>query len=192
MSEETKVATETVSEGTTPEISIDALQEKLKAEAAYSQTQRQKKQDAEAQLAKLQSKLEQQDNAKLKEKEEFKTLAEKFESQVNDLSPYKEKYESMVNARKQKLLERLPEDQRDTFKDKDLDVLEFMVDNLGQKESPQPSARGSLPKNEEFGGYESKLDWVSKDPESYEKAKQKEKGGIFGDIFSPKQNPFSG
>ena len=190
MSEETKVATETVSEETTqskPTETPDAG-----ALIAESKKYRLRSQDAEAQLAKLQSKLEQQENAKLRKNEEFKTLAEKFESQVNDLTPYKDKYESMVDARKLKLLERLPEDKRDTFKGKDLDVLEFMVDNLGQKDNTQPSARGSIPKNQEFGGYESKLDWVSKDPEGYEKAKEKDKGGIFGDIFSPKQNPFSG
>ena len=157
MSEETKVATETVSEGTTPEISIDALQEKLKAEAAYSQTQRQKKQDARTQLAKLQAKLEQQDNAKLKEKEEFKTLAEKFESQVNDLTPYKDKYESMVDARKLKLLERLPEEQRDKFKDKDLDVLEFMTSEL-QTANSEPSARGAIKSTKKIG------DWTEMSP----------------------------
>ena len=144
MSEETKVATETVSEGTTPEISIDALQGKLKAEAAYSQTQRQKKQEAEAQLAKLQAKLDQQENAKLKEKAEFKALAEKFELQVNELSPFKEKYEALLNNRKEQLLERIPEDQRDTFKDKDVDVLEFMVENISKPTNNEPSARGSI------------------------------------------------
>ena len=165
MSEEKKVATETVSEETTqskPTETPDAG-----ALIAESKKYRQRSQDAEAQLAKLQAKLEQQDNAKLKEKEEFKTLAEKFESQVNDLTPYKDKYESMVDARKLKLLERLPEDQRDTFKDKDLDVLEFMVDNLGQKETLQPSARGSLPKNTDFGGYNSFAEWAEKDPIGY-------------------------
>ena len=165
MSEETKVATETVSEGTTPQTPTETPD--AGALIAESKKYRQRSQDAEAQLAKLQAKLEQQDNAKLKEKEEFKTLAEKFESQVNDLTPYKDKYESMVDARKLKLLERLPEDQRDTFKDKDLDVLEFMVDNLGQKETLQPSARGSLPKNTDFGGYNSFAEWAEKDPISY-------------------------
>tara|TARA_Y100001938_G_scaffold138767_1_gene204727 strand:- start:3554 stop:4126 length:573 start_codon:yes stop_codon:yes gene_type:complete len=190
MSEETQVATKTASEGTTQESTTNTPD--VGSLIAESKKYRQRSQDAEAQLAKLQSKLETQENVKLKEKEEFKTLAEKFESQVNELSPYKQKYEAMVDAKRQSLLNKIPEDKRDTFKSKDLDVLEFMVDNLSPKDNLQPSARGSVPKNQEFGGYESKLDWVSKDPEGYEKAKQKEKGGIFGDIFAPKQNPFSG
>ena len=142
MSEETKVATETVSEETTPQTPTETPD--VGSLIAESKKYRQRSQDAEAQLAKLQAKLEQQENAKLKEKEEFKTLAEKFESQVNDLSPYKEKYESMVDARKLKLLEILPEDKRETFKDKDLDVLEFMAENINSTIAREPSARGSI------------------------------------------------
>ena len=142
MSEETKVATETVSEETTqskPTETPDAG-----ALIAESKKYRLRSQDAEAKLAELQTKLEQQDNAKLKEKEEFKTLAEKFELQVNELSPFKEKYEALLNNRKEQLLERIPEDQRDNFKDKDIDVLEFMIDNMSKPTNNEPSARGSI------------------------------------------------
>tara|TARA_Y100000310_G_C20241505_1_gene604877 strand:+ start:46 stop:555 length:510 start_codon:yes stop_codon:yes gene_type:complete len=150
MSEETKVATETVSEETTqskPTETPDAG-----ALIAESKKYRLRSQDAEAKLAELQTKLEQQDNAKLKEKEEFKTLAEKFELQVNELSPFKEKYEALLNNRKEQLLERIPEDQRDNFKDKDIDVLEFMIDNMSKPTNNEPSARGSIqPKVMDWG-----------------------------------------
>ena len=150
MSEETKVATETVSEETTqskPTETPDAG-----ALIAESKKYRLRSQDAEAKLAELQTKLEQQDNAKLKEKEEFKTLAEKFELQVNELSPYKDKYEALLNNRKEQLLERIPEDQRDNFKDKDIDVLEFMIDNMSKPTNNEPSARGSIqPKVMDWG-----------------------------------------
>ncbi len=142
MSEETKVATETVSEETTqskPTETPDAG-----ALIAESKKYRLRSQDAEAKLAELQTKLEQQDNAKLKEKEEFKTLAEKFELQVNELSPFKEKYEALLNNRKEQLLQQIPEDQRDNFKDKDIDVLEFMIDNMSKPTNNEPSARGSI------------------------------------------------
>ena len=142
MSEETKVATETVSEETTPQTPTETPD--VGSLIAESKKYRQRSQDAEAQLAKLKSKLEEQENIKLKEKEEFKELAEKFESQVNNLSPYKEKYESMVNSRKQKLLERFPEDQREKFKDKELDVIEFMVKNLATQPNKEATARGNI------------------------------------------------
>ena len=150
MSEEKKVATETVSEETTqskPTETPDAG-----ALIAESKKYRLRSQDAEAKLAELQTKLEQQDNAKLKEKEEFKTLAEKFELQVNELSRFKEKYEALLNNRKEQLLQQIPEDQRDNFKDKDIDVLEFMIDNMSKPTNNEPSARGSIqPKVMDWG-----------------------------------------
>jgi formyltetrahydrofolate hydrolase len=142
MSEETKVATETVSEGTTPQTSTETPD--VGSLIAESKKYRQRSQDAEAQLAKLQAKLEQQENAKLKEKEAFKELAEKFESQVNELTPFKDKYETILANRKEKLLSQIPKEQRETFKDKDIDVLEFMVENMSINSSPEVSARGSI------------------------------------------------
>ena len=142
MSEETKVTTETASEEVAQETPTNTSD--VGSLIAESKKYRQRSQDAEAKLAELQLKLEQQDNAKLKEKEEFKTLAEKFELQVNELSPFKEKYEALLNNRKEQLLKRIPEDQRDTFKDKDVDVLEFMVENISKPTNNEPSARGSI------------------------------------------------
>ena len=142
MSEETKVTTETASEEVAQETPTNTSD--VGSLIAESKKYRQRSQDAEAKLAELQLKLEQQDNAKLKEKEEFKTLAEKFELQVNELSPFKEKYEALLNNRKEQLLKRIPEDQRDTFKDKDIDVLEFMIDNMSKPVNNEPSARGSI------------------------------------------------
>ena len=142
MSEETKVATETVSEGTTPQTPTETPD--VGSLIAESKKYRQRSQDAEAQLAKLQSKLEQQENTKLKEKEAFKELAEKFESQVNELTPFKDKYETILANRKEQLLEQIPEDQRETFKDKDIEVLEFMINNMPKSNTPEVPARGSI------------------------------------------------
>jgi hypothetical protein len=94
----------------------------------------------------------------------------KYEAQVNDLNPYKEKYEGIVEQRRTKLLERLPEDRRETFKNKDLDVLEFMVSELKSKPS-DVSARNLVgTKNQEFGGYGSWQEFAIKDPEGASKA----------------------
>ena len=61
MSEEkTQATTETVSESPAKETTQEALIEKLKAEQAYSKSQRQKKQDAQNRLAELESKLAKQ------------------------------------------------------------------------------------------------------------------------------------
>ena len=164
MSEETKVSNETVVDSGTENVTQDNAQNEYIAE---SKKYRKRAQDAENRLAELNKQLESQENAKLKQKEEYKTLAEKYEAQVNELNPFKEKYETLVNQRKSKLLERLPEDKRETFKNKDLDVLEFMVSELKTK-TQEPSARNLVgTKNTEFGGYGSFAEWAEKDPIGY-------------------------
>ena len=144
MSEETQVATETASEGTTPQTPTETPD--VGSLIAESKKYRQRSQDAEAQLAKLESKLEEQEKAKLVEKEEWKALYE-------DEKGYKDKYQTLLDQRKSQLLERIDPDQREKFKNKDLDVLEFMIDNIPKATSNEPPARGSIaPK---------KVDWDS-------------------------------
>jgi len=164
MSEENQVSNETVVEQGTENVTQESAQNEYIAE---SKKYRKRAQDAENKLANLQKQLETQQNQKLKEKEEYKTLAEKYEAQVNELNPYKEKYEGLVEQRRNVLLERLPEDKRETFKNKDLDVLEFMVSELKTK-TQEPSARNLVgTKNTEFGGYSSFAEWAEKDPIGY-------------------------
>ena len=135
MSEETKVATETVSEGTTPQTPTETPD--VGSLIAESKKYRQRSQDAEAKLAKLESKLEEQEKAKLVEKEEWKAL---YESEKG----YKDKYQTLLDKRKSQLLEKIDPDQRKKFQDKDLDVLEFMIDNISKPTNSEPSARGSI------------------------------------------------
>ena len=164
MSEENQVSNETVVEKDTENVTQESAQNEYIAE---SKKYRKRAQDAETRLANLEKQLETQQNQKLKEKEEYKTLAEKYEAQVNDLNPYKDKYEGLVEQRRNVLLERLPEDKRETFKNKDLDVLEFMVSELKTK-TQEPSARNLVgTKNTEFGGYTSFAEWAEKDPIGY-------------------------
>ena len=165
MSEEKQVSNETVVEKGTENVAQESAQNEYIAE---SKKYRKRAQDAENKLANLEKQLETQQNQKLKEKEEYKTLAEKYEAQVNELNPYKDKYEGLVEQRRNVLLERLPEDRRETFKNKDLDVLEFMVSELKTK-AQEPSARNLVgTKNTEFGGYSSFAEWAEKDPIGYE------------------------
>ena len=165
MSEETKVSNEAVADSGAESVVQESAQSEHIAE---SKKYRKRAQDAETKLVNLEKQLETQQNQKLKEKEEYKTLAEKYEAQVNELNPYKDKYEGLVEQRRNVLLERLPEDRRETFKNKDLDVLEFMVSELKTK-TQEPSARNLVgTKNTEFGGYASFAEWAEKDPIGYE------------------------
>ena len=165
MSEENKVSNEAVVDSGAEDVTQEVAQNEYIAE---SKKYRKRAQDAESQNADLKKQLENQQNQKLKENEEYKTLAEKYEAQVNELNPYKDKYEGLVEQRRNVLLERLPEDKRETFKNKDLDVLEFMVSELKTK-TQEPSARKLVgTKNTEFGGYGSFAEWAEKDPIGYE------------------------
>ena len=137
---------------------------------AESKKYRQRAQQAETQLAEFQKKLEQQENTKLKEKEEWKTLAEQNEAKLNDALPYKEKYETLYSANKQKILSKFPEDQQEKFKDKDPEWLESLLEAQGKNNFTEASERASVPKNKEFGGYGSMAEWASKDPQGYQQA----------------------
>ena len=151
---------------------------------AESKKYRQRAQQAETQLAEFQKKLEQQENVKLKEKEEWKTLAEQNEAKLNDALPYKEKYEALYSANKEKLLSRFPEEQQEKFKDKDPEWLESLLEAQGKNDFTETSERASVPKNEEFGGYGSNMEWVTKDPKGYEKSRSDAGGDKFGNVFS--------
>ena len=76
---------------------------------AESKKYRTRAQTAEAELGKLQKKLDEQANATLKENEEWKTLAEKRELELKEALPYKEKYEAQYSANIQRLLSKFPE-----------------------------------------------------------------------------------
>jgi len=141
MSEENKVSNEAVVENGAEGVVQESAQSEHIAE---SKKYRKRAQDAESQLAELNKKLEAQENTKLKEKEEFKTLSEKLEAENTSLNSYKVKYDTLVEQRKNVLLEKLPEDKREQFTNKDLDVLEFMVSELASKTPNEPNARGTV------------------------------------------------
>ena len=137
---------------------------------AESKKYRQRAQQAETQLAEFQKKLEQQENTKLKEKEEWKTLAEQNEAKLNDALPYKDKYETLYSANKQNILSKFPEEQQEKFKDKDPEWLESLLEAQGKNDFAEPSDRAGVPQKGEFGGYSSHAEWATKDPQGYQQA----------------------
>ena len=180
MPEETTPVQEAVAEtteqkeATSPDVGLIAESKKYRTRA----------QTAEAKNAELQKKLDEHTNATLKENEEWKTLAEQNEAKLNDALPYKEKYEALYSANKEKLLSRFPEEQQEKFKDKDPEWLESLLEAQGKNDFTETSERASVPKNEEFGGYGSNMEWVTKDPKGYEKSRSDAGGDKFGNVFS--------
>ena len=136
---------------------------------AESKKYRTRAQTAEAERDELQKKLDEQANATLKENEEWKTLAEQNEAKLNDVLPYKEKYEALHSANKQKLLSRFPEEQQEKFKDKDPEWLESLLEAQGKNDFTESSERASVPKDQEFGGFSNTAEWAKKDPNGFTK-----------------------
>ena len=146
-------ATETI-EAASPDAGLIAESKKYRTRA----------QTAEAERDALQKKLDDQANATLKENEEWKTLADKREQQLNEALPYKDKFDALYSANKQKLLSRFPEEQQEKFKDKDPEWLESLLEAQGKNDFTETSERARVPKNQEFGGYGSMAEWAMKDP----------------------------
>ena len=160
MSEENQSVEEVVTEATEQSVPVSPDAGLI----AESKKYRTRAQTAEADLAKLQKRLDDQANATLKENEEWKTLADKREQQLNEALPYKDKYDALYSANKQKLLSRFPGEQQEKFKDKDPEWLESLLEAQGKNDFTETSERASVPKNEDFGGYGSMAEWAMKDP----------------------------
>ena len=136
---------------------------------AESKKYRTRAQAAEAELGKLQQKLEDQANATLKKNEEWKTIAEQTEIKLKEAIPYKDKYEALYSVNREKLLSRFPEDQREKFRDKDPEWLESLLEAQGKNNFTETSERASVPKNQELGGYSNTSEWAQKDPVGFTK-----------------------
>ncbi len=160
MSEEkTQATTETVSESPAKETTQEALIEKLKAEQAYSKSQRQKKQDAQNRLAELESKLAKSEEDKLKKKEEYKTLYEKVSSENESLTANANKWAKYEEAKRTSLLENHPEDERESLSKLDLETLEYVTSKINNTKTNAPEVVGNARK----AVPEKPIDWGNKE-----------------------------
>ena len=128
MSEEANVATETVSEETTQEATTDTTD--VGALIAESKKYRKRSQDAEARLAKLESQLSKAEEAKLKEKEDFKTLYEQNEAKIESLTENADKWSNYQETETAALLESVPEDEREALSKLDFETLKYVTNKL--------------------------------------------------------------
>ena len=141
MSEETQVATETVSEGTTTETTNDSTDNS--ALIAESKKYRKRSQEAEAQLAELKSQLAKAEEDKLKEKEDFKTLYEKVASENESLAANSEKWSKYEEAKRVSLIEQHPEDDREALMGLPLDTLEYVTSKINSSKANAPEVVGN-------------------------------------------------
>ena len=142
MSEETTpVATETVSEGSTNEASTDSTD--VGALIAESKKYRKRSQDAEARLAKLESQLAKTEEAKLKEQGKFQTLYEEAEAKMVTLESNADKWSKYETDRREKLLNSVPEDERESLADLPFETLEYVTNKINNMKPNAPEVVGS-------------------------------------------------
>ena len=149
--ENSQVESETVSEQPTTETNDNSPD--IKGLVLENKKYRQRSQEAEERLAKLEKKLASAEEAKLKEKEDFKALYEKVSSENESLNTTAQKWNKYEENRRNTLLESAPEDERERLAGLDLDTLEYITGKLtsSKPNAPQvagnPRGRVDLPKN---------------------------------------------
>jgi len=104
---------------------------------------RKRAQDAEARLAELEKKLTRAEEAKLKEKEDFKALYEKVSSENESLSNTAQKWNKYEENRRNTLLESAPEEERERLAGLDLDTLEYLTSKINNIKSNAPEVAGN-------------------------------------------------
>ena len=145
MSEEKQVAPETASEETTKETTNDSTDNS--GLIAESKKYRKRSQEAEAQLAELKSQLAKAEEAKLKEKEDFKTLYESKMSENESLVANSEKWAKYEEAKRASLIELHPEDDREALVGLPLDTLEYVTNKINNTKSNAPEVVGQARRN---------------------------------------------
>ena len=140
MSEDkTQAVTETVSESSAKETVQDSSNEQYIAE---SKKYRKRAQDAETRLGELEKKFVKQEEDKLKEKEDFKTLYEKASSKIEDLTSNATKWTKYEEVRRDTLLGTHPEEERESLSKLDLDTLEFVTNKINNTKPNAPEIIG--------------------------------------------------
>ncbi len=141
MSEETKVSNETVVESGTEDVTQEVAQNEYIAE---SKKYRKRAQEAESQLAKLQKTIAAQEEEKLKQKEDFKTLYEKVSSENANLSQDAERWKSYESNKRTALLDKHPEDERESLSRLDLETLEYVTNKISKPTNPEVVGRAKV------------------------------------------------
>tara|TARA_R100000781_G_scaffold21495_1_gene16145 strand:+ start:5373 stop:5912 length:540 start_codon:yes stop_codon:yes gene_type:complete len=139
--ENSQEVSETVSEQPTTETTDNSTD--VSSLVAESKKYRKRSQDAETRLAELEKKLASAEEAKLKEKEDFKALYEKVSSENETLSATAQKWNKYEENRRNSLLEAAPEEDRERLSGLDLDTLEYVTGKFASSKPNAPEVAGN-------------------------------------------------
>ena len=99
---------------------------------------RKRAQDAEVSIQDFTKQQETQKVKQLKKQEKFQELSENLQKQLDDVTPYKEKWESHESNRREHLLSKLPEEDREGLQAESLKTLEYIASKLEQSKPINP------------------------------------------------------
>ena len=99
---------------------------------------RKRAQDAELSNQETTKKRETQKVKQLKEQERFQELSENLQKQLDEVMPYKDKWESHETSRRDTLLSKLPEEDREGLQTESLKTLEYITSKLEQDKPVNP------------------------------------------------------
>ena len=157
MSEETTpVATETVSEETTNEATTDSTD--VGALIAESKKYRKRSQDAEAERDALKSQLAKAEEAKLKEQGEFQTLYEEAKTKMETLESNADKWSKYETAKRESLLNSVPEGERESLVDLPFETLEYVTSKINNAKANAPEVVGGTRQPDKPVGDWTKMD----------------------------------
>jgi chromosome segregation ATPase len=172
--ENSQVASETASEQPTTETTDNSTD--VSSLVAESKKYRKRSQDAEARLAELEKKLASAEEAKLKEKEDFKALYEKVSSENEALDATAQKWNKYEENRRNTLLEAAPEEERERLAGLDLDTLEYVTGKINSSKANAPEVAGNPRQNHKTVT----KDWTTMD--------EKERRDNWADIIASAKN----
>lgn len=130
MSEETKIVEETQAVAETP---TQEENNEVGSLIAESKKYRTRAQSAEAELKELKESLKLQEQQRLEEKEEFKSLYENVKAENEKLKPVVEQFEIQEKQRREHLLSQLSDEDQEIYQDLSTLKLEKHIERLGNK-----------------------------------------------------------
>lgn len=114
----------------------------LQKEQAYAKKQRQRAQVAEEELANLKKDLAEKKTAQLAEQGKYKEMYTELADKARGWEADAKEYQSLVKSEKNDLLEQLPEEDREVFKDLGLKQLRKVVAKVT---TPKPDVPKAVP-----------------------------------------------
>ena len=136
MNEETQAVQESTPQAQEESVDYKAL---YLDEVQNAKKLRKRAQDAEETV---QKNVKAQETLKVKQMQE----QEKYKELYEQTAPYKDKWESYESSRKESLLSKLPEEDREKMSSKDIDTLEYIVSKIEESKPVNPQHQASAPR----------------------------------------------